>query len=68
MRFSVEVFGDSRGYVLEVFGVHFELPDLGPIGKSLGVMSGMSFMFWTHDNYNGSLFQEPMAWLTPGIS
>lgn len=23
----------SRGYVLEVFGSHFELPDLGPIGK-----------------------------------
>ncbi|XP_072254558.1 homogentisate 1,2-dioxygenase [Pyxicephalus adspersus] len=34
IRFSVEVFGDSRGYVLEVFGVHFELPDLGPIGAN----------------------------------
>ncbi|XP_056410320.1 homogentisate 1,2-dioxygenase isoform X2 [Hyla sarda] len=34
MRFSVEVFGDSRGYILEVFGVHFELPDLGPIGAN----------------------------------
>ncbi|CAJ0940317.1 unnamed protein product [Ranitomeya imitator] len=34
MRFSIEVFGDSRGYILEVFGVHFELPDLGPIGAN----------------------------------
>lgn len=23
-----------RGYVLEVFGAHFELPDLGPIGSN----------------------------------
>ncbi|KAL4624877.1 homogentisate 1,2-dioxygenase [Arapaima gigas] len=34
MRFSVDVFGETRGYVLEVFGVHFELPDLGPIGAN----------------------------------
>ena len=33
MRFSVDVSGDSRGYVLEVFDSHFELPGLGPIGK-----------------------------------
>lgn len=32
MRFSVDVFGETRGYILEVFGAHFELPDLGPIG------------------------------------
>lgn len=32
MRFSVDVFGASRGYILEVYGAHFELPDLGPIG------------------------------------
>ncbi len=24
--------GPSRGYVAEVFGTHFQLPDLGPIG------------------------------------
>lgn len=34
MRFSVDVFEETRGYILEVYGVHFELPDLGPIGKS----------------------------------
>ena len=33
MRFSVDVQGESRGYVLEVYDAHFVLPDLGPIGK-----------------------------------
>lgn len=32
MCFSVDVFGETRGYILEVYGAHFELPDLGPIG------------------------------------
>ncbi len=32
-RFSVAVSGPSRGYILEVFGAHFQLPQLGPIGK-----------------------------------
>lgn len=35
MRFSVEVFGETRGYILEVYGAHFELPDLGPIGNDI---------------------------------
>lgn len=30
MRFSIDVFEETRGYILEVYGVHFELPDLGP--------------------------------------
>ncbi|XP_034249331.1 homogentisate 1,2-dioxygenase [Thrips palmi] len=34
MRFSVAVGGPSRGYVLEVFDNHFQLPDLGPIGAN----------------------------------
>lgn len=34
MRFSVQVDEPSRGYVLEVFGQHFVLPDLGPIGAN----------------------------------
>lgn len=33
MRFSIEVKGPSRGYVLEVYDNHFQLPNLGPIGK-----------------------------------
>ena len=32
MRFNVTVFGPSRGYILEVFDDHFQLPELGPIG------------------------------------
>lgn len=32
-RFSVGLpDGPSRGYIAEVFGTHFQLPDLGPIG------------------------------------
>ncbi|KAI8083863.1 homogentisate 1,2-dioxygenase [Thamnidium elegans] len=35
IRFSVSLpDGQSRGYVLEVFGAHYELPDLGPIGAN----------------------------------
>ncbi|KAL4422217.1 hypothetical protein ABPG77_009692 [Micractinium sp. CCAP 211/92] len=35
MRFSVALpDGRARGYVLEIFGSHFQLPDLGPIGAN----------------------------------
>mmetsp|Transcript_31565 Transcript_31565/g.94876 ORF Transcript_31565/g.94876 Transcript_31565/m.94876 type:complete len:346 (+) Transcript_31565:565-1602(+) len=34
MRFSVAITESSRGYVAEVFGSHFELPNLGPIGAN----------------------------------
>jgi len=34
MRFAIDVEGPSRGYILEVYGVHFQLPDLGPIGAN----------------------------------
>eukprot|EP00158_Paraphelidium_tribonemae_P006635 Partr_v1_DN27913_c0_g1_i2_m11930 putative Homogentisate 1,2-dioxygenase len=35
VRFSVDLpDGEARGYVLEVFSGHFELPDLGPIGSN----------------------------------
>ncbi|KAJ4748835.1 hypothetical protein LUZ62_083240 [Rhynchospora pubera] len=34
-RFSIDLpDGDSRGYVAEIFGTHFRLPDLGPIGAN----------------------------------
>ena len=35
MRFSIAVEGETRGYMLEVFDGHFELPNLGPIGQYL---------------------------------
>ncbi|CRK94775.1 CLUMA_CG008269, isoform A [Clunio marinus] len=34
MRFSVNVNGPTRGYILEVYDDHFRLPDLGPIGAN----------------------------------
>lgn len=34
-RFAINLpDGPSRGYVAEVFGTHFQLPELGPIGKA----------------------------------
>ena len=34
MRFAVAlVDGRARGYMLEVYGSHFVLPDLGPVGE-----------------------------------
>ena len=34
IAFSIDVEGPSRGYVLEVYSNHFEIPDLGPIGAN----------------------------------
>lgn len=34
MRFSIDVSEPSRGYILEVYGQHYVLPDLGPIGAN----------------------------------
>ncbi|CAJ0635200.1 10634_t:CDS:10 [Entrophospora sp. SA101] len=44
IKFSVNLpDGPSRGYILEVFGNHFELPDLGPIGAN-GLASPRDFL------------------------
>lgn len=48
VRFSVNVNGPSRGYILEVYDNHFKLPDLGPIGAN-----GLA---------NPRDFQTPVAW------
>ncbi|GMT27987.1 hypothetical protein PFISCL1PPCAC_19284 [Pristionchus fissidentatus] len=48
IRFSVGVSGPSRGYILEVYGTHFQLPDLGPIGAN-----GLA---------NARDFVSPVAW------
>lgn len=70
MRFSVALpDGSSRGYVLEVYDGHFELPDLGPIGAN-GLANPRDFQTptaqYTHGNaaedwsiinkYQGELF------------
>jgi homogentisate 1,2-dioxygenase len=48
IRFSVDVSEPSRGYILEVLGTHFQLPDLGPIGAN-----GLA---------NPRHFETPVAW------
>lgn len=54
-RFSVDLpDGPSRGYVAEVFGVHFQLPDLGPIGAN-GLAASRDFLAptaWFEENYH----------------
>nr|XP_021485016.1 homogentisate 1,2-dioxygenase [Meriones unguiculatus] len=69
MRFSIDVFEETRGYLLEVYGVHFELPDLGPIGAN-GLANPRDFLIpvaWYEDRqvpggytvinkYQGKLF------------
>lgn len=33
IRFSIAIDEPARGYVLEVFDNHFQIPNLGPIGR-----------------------------------
>lgn len=43
-RFSINLpDGPSRGYVAEIFGTHFQLPDLGPIGAN-GLAAARHFL------------------------
>uniref|UniRef100_A0A158PID3 Homogentisate 1,2-dioxygenase n=1 Tax=Angiostrongylus costaricensis TaxID=334426 RepID=A0A158PID3_ANGCS len=77
IRFSIDVNGPSRGYVLEVYGTHFQLPDLGPIGAN-GLANPRDFktpVAWFEDvdipfeifnKYQGSFFDhspfDVVAW------
>lgn len=63
MRFSVDVDGPSRGYVLEVFGNHFTLPDLGPIGKLIPYLAEPFFANAQILGANG--LANPRDFLTP---
>ncbi|GMT00294.1 hypothetical protein PENTCL1PPCAC_22468 [Pristionchus entomophagus] len=68
IRFSVGVSGPSRGYILEVYGTHFQLPDLGPIGAN-GLANPRDFLtpfawfeekdepFQIVNKYQGKIFQ-----------
>ncbi|KAK4873701.1 hypothetical protein RN001_013061 [Aquatica leii] len=67
MRFTIDVKEPSRGYVLEVYGRHFTIPDLGPIGAN-GLANPRHFLTpvaWYEDRdvryeivvkYQGKLF------------
>ena len=48
MRYRVEVEGNSRGYICEIFKGHYVLPELGPIGSN-----GLA---------NARDFETPVAW------
>ncbi|KAH7723819.1 homogentisate 1,2-dioxygenase-like isoform X1 [Aphelenchoides avenae] len=68
IRFSVAIDKPSRGYILEVYGTHFQLPDLGPIGAN-GLANPRDFetpVAWYEDKdeeyrivskYQGALFE-----------
>ncbi|XP_013200917.2 homogentisate 1,2-dioxygenase [Amyelois transitella] len=69
MRFAVAVEGPTRGYILEVFGGHFTLPDLGPIGAN-GLANPRDFQtpsanyqdrvipgFKIYNKFQGALFE-----------
>jgi homogentisate 1,2-dioxygenase len=43
-RFKVAVDGPTRGYILEVWGSHFELPELGPLGSN-GLANARDFLY-----------------------
>lgn len=46
IRFAVNVDGPTRGYILEVYGTRFQLPDLGPIGAN-GLANARDFEYPT---------------------
>lgn len=56
MRFSVHVNGPSRGYILEVYDGHFELPNLGPIGRLIAVPRSFYFFFSSVSDHSSISF------------
>ncbi|KAJ4406285.1 hypothetical protein N0V91_004739 [Didymella pomorum] len=42
-RFKVKVEGPTRGYILEIWGSNFELPELGPLGAN-GLANARDFL------------------------
>lgn len=68
MKFSVAISEQSRGYMLEVFDGHFQLPHLGPIGAN-GLANARDFLvpkayfedlecsYTTICKYQGQLFE-----------
>lgn len=69
IRFSIDVDGPTRGYILEVYDNHFVLPHLGPIGAN-GLANPRDFLtpcayyerksnieFKIVNKYQGKLFE-----------
>ena len=73
IKFAVEVEGPSRGYMAEVFGGHFKIPDLGPIGAN-GLGNPRDFLapvawfeekdtpFTVFAKYGGEMFQYTLPY------
>lgn len=75
-RFSVDLpDGPSRGYIVDVYSGHFQLPDLGPIGNRLSIcekvarhyaMSSQLLSWFQRAGANGLAqprdFSTPVAW------
>lgn len=65
IRFAIELVNQTepaRGYILEVIGVHFQLPELGPIGAN-GLANPNDFLtsvawFEDLDNINYSIVNK----------
>jgi len=52
--------GAARGYILEIFGGHFELPDLGPIGAN-GLANPQDFIY-PHAQFDQEDGTTPQTW------
>jgi len=70
MVYSIDVEGESRGYICEIIGKRFVLPDLGPIGAN-GLANPRDFLYptaWIEDDcedeyiirskYQGKIFKS----------
>nr|XP_036228552.1 homogentisate 1,2-dioxygenase isoform X3 [Bactrocera oleae] len=63
IRYSVKVMEPSRGYILEVYNNHFQLPELGPIGAN-GLANSRDFqtpVALFEDNDEGNCMSEFMG-------
>jgi homogentisate 1,2-dioxygenase len=43
IKFSIDIDSPARGYILEIYGGHFTIPDLGPIGAN-GLANSRDFL------------------------
>lgn len=71
IKFSVAITESSRGYVLEIFKGHFELPNLGPIGSNglanprdfqtpVAAFEDIDVEFLIINKFSGKFFQAHM--------
>ncbi len=54
IRFNIEVDGPSRGYILEVYDAHFQLPNLGPIGNQFVIIPAFGYLLMNYIFLSGA--------------